>query len=140
LKYWDSSALIPLLVEEPSSSSIRAVLQEKSSIVSWWGTPVECLSALWRRKREGRLDNLSFLRVRERFDRLMEEIDLVAPTSAVRERTFRFLGLHHLTSADALQLASALRWSHDETKGVGFVCLDERLRSAALMQGFRVLP
>ena len=40
----------------------------------------------------------------------------------------------------ALQLAAALLWVRDAPGGRDFICLDERLRTAALLEGFAVLP
>jgi hypothetical protein len=47
---------------------------------------------------------------------------------------------HALRAADALQLAAALDWCDGNTRGESFVCLDDRLRGAAVLEGFRVLP
>lgn len=47
---------------------------------------------------------------------------------------------HPLKAADALQLAAALRWCEGNTRGAGFVCLDNQLRRAASEEGFDVLP
>ena len=47
---------------------------------------------------------------------------------------------HPLKTADALQLAAALRWCEGDTVGAGFVCLDKRLRHAAQAEGFEILP
>lgn len=44
------------------------------------------------------------------------------------------------SAADALQLAAALDWCDGNTCGESFVCLDDRLRGAAALEGFRVLP
>lgn len=70
----------------------------------------------------------------------MNEVDFVSPSNIVRDRAIRLLATHPLRSADALQLAAALRWIQDETKGVGFVCLDEQLRAAASAEGFTLFP
>lgn len=140
MRYWDSSALIPLLVEEPRSPELREILKSDPSLISWWGTPIECFSALWRRKRESLFTEKDFQEILERLGKLTQEIDLVAPTTALRERTLRLISLHPLRSANALQLAAALRWSQEQTRGVSLVCIDERLCQAALAEGFSVLP
>lgn len=140
MRYWDSSALVPLLVSEPRTADVQPLLKEDPAIATWWGTPVECLSALARAKREGDLNGEAFLTARERFDRIMAELDFVTPSRVLRDRALRLLNLHPLRAGDALQLASALRWSQDQTRGVGLVSLDSRLRDAATAEGFRVLP
>ena len=55
MKFWDSSALLSLLVDEPSRDRLLAFLEEDSEVLAWWGTPVEIVSALSRREREGLL-------------------------------------------------------------------------------------
>jgi len=47
---------------------------------------------------------------------------------------------HPVRAGDALQLAAALAWSDEPPQGSGFVCLDDRLRTAAQAEGFAVLP
>lgn len=109
-------------------------------MVAWWGTPVECASAIWRLKRADLLSDVKVNQVRERADLLLDEIDLIAPSRLLRERALRLLALHPLRAGDALQLASALRWAQDQTRGIGFVCLDDRLQNAASAEGFTVFP
>jgi uncharacterized protein with PIN domain len=50
VKFWDSSALVPLLVAEPATPAILALHAEDPEIVTWWATAVECTSALVRRE------------------------------------------------------------------------------------------
>jgi len=49
--FWDSSALIPLILPEARSASLTEQLASGQEITVWWGTPVECLSAIYRRHR-----------------------------------------------------------------------------------------
>jgi uncharacterized protein len=58
----------------------------------------------------------------------------------VRARAERLLAVHGLRAGDALQLAAALLWSRGETGAHTVVALDDRLRGAALREGFVVLP
>ena len=71
---------------------------------------------------------------------LVEDVDLVAPSAKLRERSGRMLAAHALRAADALQMAAALVWCDDVPEGEGFLCLDDRLREAARREGFDVLP
>ncbi|MBI2068225.1 MAG: type II toxin-antitoxin system VapC family toxin [Deltaproteobacteria bacterium] len=140
MRYWDSSALIPLVLDEPRADQVRSFIIEDSSIISWWGTPVECFSALCRRKKEGVLKEEDFSQARKEFDQLMAEIDLVTPSRDLRERALKVISLHALRSGDAFQLAAALRWCREQSRGAVLVTLDDRLRRAALDEGFTVLP
>jgi uncharacterized protein with PIN domain len=51
--FWDSSAIIPLCVTEPSSATVKSILAGDPSAVVWWTTRTECISALARQIREG---------------------------------------------------------------------------------------
>ena len=106
----------------------------------WWGTVVECLSALHRRRREGRLSVTLVEQGTLRLVGLVEDSDVVDPTSLLRDRAGRLVAAHPLRAADAFQLAAALTWCDNTPSGESFVCLDDRLREAARREGFAVLP
>ena len=46
--FWDSSALVPVIVAEPRSDAVTALLAADEEPVIWWTTPLECQSALRR--------------------------------------------------------------------------------------------
>lgn len=140
MRYWDSSALLPLLVEEPHSADLRRLLRDDASIVTWWASPVELFSAICRRQRAGTLMTAEFSALRLRLTELISAIDVVTPTTGLRNHALRLLHLHPLRAADALQLAAALHWAPDHATDTGFVCLDERLCGAAIKEGFVVVP
>ena len=64
MRFWDSSAVVTLAVEEPTSRACRAWLREDSHQVVWCLTRVEVLSALCRRQRDGGLMTRSGARYR----------------------------------------------------------------------------
>jgi hypothetical protein len=64
----------------------------------------------------------------------------IQPTEEVRATACRILRVHELRAADALQFAAALVWAGYHPAGLGFVCLDRKLREAAEREGFAVLP
>ena len=55
MRYWDASALVPLVVAEPTSSLVREWLAEDEQIITWVWTRTEIVSAIERRTREGSL-------------------------------------------------------------------------------------
>jgi hypothetical protein len=63
-----------------------------------------------------------------------------AQAAGMQETAGRVLLLHPLRALDALQLATALVWSQGHGGTRHFVCLDQRLREAAQMEGFTVVP
>jgi len=50
--YWDTSALVAILGRAPQASHYRGIARQYG-VVTWWGTYVECVSAIARRAREG---------------------------------------------------------------------------------------
>jgi hypothetical protein len=137
MRFWDSSAVVPLLLEQPLSTRARALLEEDADVVAWWGTPVECASAVARLRREGHLgasEGATALRILERLRRSWYE---VLPGDQVRAQALRILRLHPLRSADALQLGAALEWSGTPASGT-LVTFDERLATSAELEGFRI--
>ena len=138
--FWDSSALVPLLVPEAASEALTQLLAGDPEPMIWWATPLECQSAVQRRHRERPFDPAQLAGATERLRQLVQHADAVAPTDEVRRRAGRLLSLHPLRAADALQLAAALVWSEEQPHGEGFVCLDERLRVAAAKEGFTPFP
>jgi predicted nucleic acid-binding protein len=115
------------------------LLREVKTPAVWWATVVECRSALHRRNREYPLPTETLDSALRRLERLLEGCDTVPPTEEVRRRAGRLLAVHPLRAGDALQLGAALVFAEEE-QGVGFVCLDDRLRDAASKEGFRILP
>ncbi len=140
MKFWDSSALVPLLLEQPATERIEELLRRDPDLVIWWGTGVECASALARLQREGALARSGLRQAREILDHLQAAAFEVEPVAEVRSRALRLLAVHRLRAGDALQLAAALLWCRERPQKVGFVCLDDRLRLAAGGEGFLVLP
>jgi len=138
LRFWDSSALLPLLVEEPSSDRTRALLRADHEVVVWWGTRLECTSALARLRREEVLDldgeEIALALLRSLQDSWWE----VQPSEEVRRRATRLLRVHPLKAADALQLGAALVCFGE--LGGECVTFDERLARAARLEGLTVVP
>ncbi len=140
MKFWDSSAIIPLCFRESASESLYRLVKTDEDIVVWWATRVECISALARRRREGALSIDAELKGRAILSVLSDEWSEVQPGEFVRQRAERLLMLHSLRAGDAFQLAAALIWAEEAPKGLEVVCLDQNLREAALREGFAVLP
>ncbi|RKX74836.1 MAG: hypothetical protein DRP87_16000 [Spirochaetes bacterium] len=63
MRFWDSSAILPLLVEETDTERRKKQLIEDPLIVVWWGSKIECVSTLDRLLREGVLQENSFMQI-----------------------------------------------------------------------------
>ncbi|CAI4032284.1 Type II toxin-antitoxin system VapC family toxin [Nitrospira tepida] len=140
MKFWDASALIPLCLHERHSSALKRLAQEDEALVAWWGSPVECLSAFARLRREATLSEVEEEQAGLILRTIQRTWTEVEPANVVREQASRVLRLHPLRAADALQLAAALVWSQGDPLQREFICLDQRLREAARREGFTVLP
>ena len=138
--FWDSSALVPLLLPEERSVVLTGLLAEDKAMTMWWATPLECQSAVYRRHRDAPLSPASMTSATERLRALVELADTVAPTDELRRRAARLVAVHPLRAADALQLAAALLWCEEQPHAEVFISLDARLRDAARNEGFDVKP
>lgn len=138
--FWDSSAVIPLCVNEPASTTVKSILADEPVAVVWWATRTECISALARQTREGGLTLAGARQARDVLDKLARAWIEIQPTTSLRVVAERLLDVHVLRAADAFQLAAALQWCRGQTTGLSLVCYDDRLRNAAYREGFNVLP
>lgn len=138
--FFDTSALIPLLVDEPATARVRAALgTDDEGMVVWWGTEVECLSAVARRERDGGLRRDDAERARANLRGLSSAWYEIAPQEPVRILAGRLLRTHPLRAADALQLAAALVWAGGVPEGQRFATLDRKLAITADLEGFGLL-
>jgi uncharacterized protein len=129
-----------LALLQPPTEQVVPILRRDPEAVVWWGSRVECASALARALRGGEIDERRQRDARRRLAAIWRRFLEVQPGPELRERAMRLLNLHPLRAADALQLAAALDWCDEHTAGAGFVCLDRRLGAAAAREGFEVLP
>lgn len=139
MKFWDSSAIVPLLAEEPTTTSVLGVYKEDPLVFVWWGTEVECVSALARLERQGSMSPISVTAALQRLRALKSRWQEVQPVEDIKETAKRLLRAHNLRAADSLQLAAAIVVSEHRPSSVDFVCLDERLTVTAQREGFNVV-
>ena len=139
MKFWDSSALVPLLVREESTDAARALFGSDPVVLVSWLTLVECASAIARAEHEALLPAPAATEAFARLDELATVWREVEPSNEVRETARRLLRVHRLRSADALQLSSAMLAAERRPASLGVVTLDDRLEAAALKEGFAVL-
>ncbi len=135
--FWDSSAIVPLLVAEPCSRDAAALAKTVPGMIVWWATPVEVLSSLSRREREAGPGTAEAARVLLR--ELSQAWAEVLPSEEARTGAARLLRTHPLRAADALQLAAALTWAERRPDGHRFATLDTRLAEAARREGFEIM-
>ena len=139
MRYWDASALVPLIVAEPDSERVRGWLAEDDHVVTWVWTRTEVTSAIERRTREGLLSRRQRRELLDRLGTLADGWDEVTDVLAVRSRAEALLARHPLRAADAGQLGAALLVQEQLAGALTFVCRDQRLLTAADVEGLRLL-
>lgn len=138
--FWDSSAVIPLIVPAVQSKTLTGHLAADREVTVWRGTPVECAAALYRSHREESIGQAALDAALVRLHAFTEDADTVAPGEFVRRRASELLAAYSLRAPDAFQLAAALAWCVGHPRGERFLSLDDRLSEAARREGFTVLP
>jgi len=136
MKFWDASAIVPLLVAEATTKGVQAIAEQDSTMLVWSATEVECASAIARLERDGALDDVAGAEAFDRLRHLASGWHEVEPSDAVREAAVRFLRVHPLRAADALQLAAAFVAAERRPSSIEVVTLDDRLAAAARKEGF----
>jgi uncharacterized protein len=139
VKFWDASALVPLLIVEPTTRRLQTLAARDAEMLVWWGSEVECVSALARMERAAVLDPRTAGLAFDRLDQLADGWYEIEASEFVRETAVRFLRVHILRAADALQLAAAFVAAENRPASLQLVTLDSRLADAARKEGFAVL-
>jgi hypothetical protein len=139
MRFWDSSALVPLVLAWPSDQAVRGEYERDADALVWWGTRVECASAIARVEREGLLAPPGVAEAMSRLDAMAAAWGEVQPIDRIRQLAVRLLRVHALRAADALQIAAAIIGSEDRPTTLPVVTLDRRLALAAEREGFPVI-
>jgi predicted nucleic acid-binding protein len=136
--YFDTSFLIPLVIEEPTSASINQFMQsrvEDAFGASHW-TRAEVTSALGRAVRMRLLDTNSALEADRKLDEVLSKsFTLLLPRLEDFELCKSYLSNYEsgLRAGDALHLAIAT--NHGAT---AFYSLDKKLSEAGRRLGLRI--
>jgi hypothetical protein len=137
LRFWDSSALVPLVVSERRSAEVERWRRDDPVAVTWTLTPVEITSALRRLVREGALAKAAAAEAEALAAEVIAGTHVVADVERVKPVATRLLRVHALRAADALQLGAALLWADGSPTGLVVHTFDARLADAAEREGFR---
>lgn len=139
MKFWDASAVVPLLTAGTATPVLREVFRRDPDMLVWWGTGIECISAISRAEREGVLSDAAAREALLRLDALALAWKEVEPSDLVRATARRLLRVHPLRAADGLQLAAAVVAAESEPSSLSLLSLDDRLVAAARREGFTVV-
>ena len=140
MRFWDASAIVPLLVAEGPTRYLQALAARDADMLVWWGTEVECASAIARLERDDALREPAVTQAFARLKQLAASWHEVDPGDGVREAAVRFLRVHALRAADSLQLAAAFVASERRPSSLDVITLDDRLAAAARKEGFVLIP
>ncbi len=138
MRFWDSSAVVPLLIHQATSPRVDQWMREDPEIVLWAITPVEVTSALWRLVRAAALQEDEALSAEARAQELAAASRHVTALEEVALVARRLLRVHPLRAADALQLGAALYWAAGQPQGRVIHTFGDRLALAARREGFEV--
>jgi len=139
MKYWDASAIVSLVLTEPTTKAVQTLAEKDPTIIVWWATEVECASAIARLERDDALDDTAATQAFQRLRQLAQTWHEVDASDPIREAAVRFLRVHPLRAADALQLAAAFIAAERRPSSLEMVTLDDRLAAAARKEGFTLI-
>lgn len=139
MRFWDTSAIVPLIVTQPSSLAIDAEMDTDPELMVWWATEIECVSAIARLERDGSLEPRDVAAAGDSLTRLAATWQEIQPSIRIRQVASRLVRVHPFRAADALQLAAAIAAADGDPRALPLVTLDERLARAAEREGFRVV-
>ena len=134
--FWDTSALVPLCVQQQPSPAVRQLL-EQHEIAVWWATPVEMRSAFERLLRMSQLSGPKHAAAGVWLEKLRRGWRELQPNEALRSQAETFLISYPLRAADALQLAAAWTWCSGKAQTCVFISGNAQLLEAARQVGFK---
>ena len=140
MKFWDSSAIVPLIVDEENTDYCLKAAADDPKMLIWCLSRVEVVSALCRRARDGLMSADELRMAKERLKVILSKVVEVSAVERVRSRALRLLEVHPLRAADACQLAAALVVVQEDPERLPILCFDHQLQSAAIKEGFSVNP
>lgn len=107
IAYFDTSALIPLIVEEAGSGPASRVWDEAERVVTVRVAYPEGRAALARARRLGRVTQRRYRSARDNFEDLWAQLDRVEVTAALAQRAGDLADQHALRGCDAIHVAAA---------------------------------
>ncbi|MGI8493047.1 MAG: type II toxin-antitoxin system VapC family toxin [Acidimicrobiales bacterium] len=137
LVYFDSSALVKLVVEEDGTDLAADIWDGCDAALSSRLAYPEVRAALGASGRNHNLDEDQLVAAEEAWEGYWAAIRPVELTSAVEHRAGQLASLHSLRGADAVHLASALAVADPD---LVFAVWDRRLHAGAQEIHLRVAP
>ena len=135
--YFDSSALVKLVVEETGSDLAAELWDGSDAVVASRLACPEVRAALAAAVRHHDLDEAGLRAAEAAWEEYWAAVRPVELTATVEQHAGRLAGRHALRGADAVHLASALAINDP---GLIIAVWDRRLHTGAAAAGLRVAP
>lgn len=135
IAYFDTSAVVPLLVEEPTTDQCSRLWDEATRILTVRLTYPEARAALASAQRAGRLTRSQLATAVTELETLFEQVDVIELGADVASTAGDLAQHHGLRGYDAVHLAAALAAADDD---VVLVTGDADLATAAADAGLAV--
>ena len=135
IAYFDTSALLPLIIDEPSTPVCQRFWNEASRVASVRLLYAEACAALARAHRMARLTTTQLDEAMEALEEIVAELDHVEVTDELVRTAGALARTHGLRGYDAVHLGAGWNVSDDD---VVFVTGDSNLATAAQALGIAV--
>lgn len=132
IAYFDTSAVVPLVIDEPTSHRCRRVWNEAARVVSTRLLYPEACAAVARANRMERLTNANTAVAIADLDAVVQQIDHIELTGELARTAGQLAHVRGLHGYDAVHLAAAMEVADDD---VVMVTGDAELAAAAAAQG-----
>jgi uncharacterized protein len=138
--YADTSSLFKLYLVEAGSLEVRNAVSAASQVMSSVVAYAETRVALARALRDGRLDQPGFALARQKFEAEWPGMGGIEVTDEILRESADLGDVYPIRAFDCIHLASA-NWARVlSTEDVTFTTADQRLRDAAVAEGFAPTP
>ncbi len=145
VNYWDTSAIVALILKEDASQILMDLYEDHSPIYTWTLSSIEVYSAIHRRSKMAKVTAGELQSWLKRWEIIQACINYIEAIPLVKKISENVLRVHELKAADSLQLAAAIflrnpsALMHTDKKSF-FLTTDKQLAKAAFKEGFEVLP
>lgn len=136
IAYFDTSALVPLVIDEPGTARAALVWDSAERVVSVRLAQVEARAALARAARLGRITARQLEAAKRSLNDLLLQLDLIDIDDSLTHDAANLAELGALGTYDAVHLAAATRLGAAETV---LVAGDQALLNAALASSLSVV-
>lgn len=136
--YFDTSAFLKLTIEENGSETARKKART-SHVLSSGILPVECFTAVSRRKREGSIREVDFQQIIKAIRESLLSPEIIGISDDVLKKAEDVALLSTARAIDAIHIASALMFQERTGVETSFVTSDKKQSYAAAQVGLNVI-